>query len=362
MRFSTVIPTVLFGVAQALQNYQLVANQSAPTFFDHYTFFPDADPTAGFVKYQTMLNANATGLAGFASSDQWSDQVYLGVDASSVAQDGRPSVRIQSNDVFNSSTLLIADIRHHPGSICGVWSAFWLVGPKWPTGGEVDLMENINMATTNKYVLHTGPNLSVLNLSDPAVANSTGMNMRGSFSNLNCTAAAEGSIGCAVGGQPNTFGAGWNDNGGGTIAMEYLPEAISVWQFPRTEIPGDILDGTPSPSTWRNPDAHFMAIDGESLEPYFNSLQTVFNTDICGSWIDKIWTTSECASLAPSCAVYAAQNASAFRDAYWLIGSVTIYQPGPDLTNATAVPAIPAMNVTAHSPYHRRVRRPSTLT
>ncbi|KIW63839.1 hypothetical protein PV04_08811 [Phialophora macrospora] len=359
MRPSTLVPAVLAGRALALSNYQLVGNYSGVDFFNWFQFFSGPDPTAGFVKYLDQDTANSTGLAGIASNDQFKDLAYLGVDYSSVAQAGRPSTRIESQSTFNSSTLWITDIRHHPGGVCGVWSAYWLVGPNWPWGGEIDLLENINLATTNKYVLHTGANLAVSNFSDPAIANSTGMDIRGHFSNLNCSAAAEGNVGCVVEGQNNTFGTEFNSNGGAVIALEYLRGAISVWQFARTEIPGDFLNGTPTPSTWRRPDAHFMATDSSSLDDYFYSLRMVFNTDICGSWIDKVWQTSECAALAPSCAAYAAQNPTAFKEAYWLIGGVQVYKAVASDVNTTAISAVPATNTTSDTTYRRHVRRSS---
>ena len=349
MRFSTFIAALVLGGAQALTTYQQAANYSGFDFFDHFSFFSTPDPTAGFVKYVDMDTANSTSLAGFVSTEQ-GPAAYLGADSSSIAKDGRPSTRIESINTFNSSTLLITDVRHHPGGNCGVWSAFWSVGPQWPEAGEMDLLENINLATTNKYVLHTGNNLAVSNFSDPTVANSTGMNIRGHFSNLNCSAHADGNIGCVVEGQDRTFGKDFNANGGGIIALEYLPEAISVWQFNRTEIPADILNGTPAPSTWRTPDAHFMPDDGGSLDDFFYSQRLVFNTDVCGSWVDKVWSGSECGHLAPTCAEYAAQNATAFKDAYWLINGVQVYEPATEDTNSTMPPPYPAMNSTTATP------------
>ncbi len=361
MRFSTFVPALILEGAEALSNYQQIGNYSGFDFFDHFSFFSGPDPTAGFVKYLDMDTANSTSLAGFVSTDQGT-VAYLGADSSSIAKDGRPSTRIESINTFNSSTLFITDVRHHPGGNCGVWSAFWLVGPQWPQNGEIDLLENINLATKNKYVLHTGTNLAVSNFSDPAIANSTGMNMRGEFSNLNCSAAAEGNIGCVVEGQPGTFGKDFNANGGGIIVLEYLPQAISVWQFNRTEIPEDILNGTPSPSSWPEKQAHFMADDGQTLESYFQSLRMVFNTDICGSWINKGWLDSECGHLAPTCKDYA-QNATAFKDAYWLINGVQVYQPTTNDTNPTMTPfnsamnSTMAMNSTIGSKYRSHVRR-----
>ncbi|KAJ9613091.1 hypothetical protein H2200_003032 [Cladophialophora chaetospira] len=355
MRFPTLVPALLLG--GALAQYQQVGNYSGPSFFDHFKFFSEPDPTSGFVKYVDEDIANSTGLAGFVATEEYGNLAYLGADYSSVAQDGRNSTRIESLESFNSSTLWITDIRHHPGNTCGAWSAFWLVGPNWPTGGEIDLLENINLATTNKYVLHNGGNLVVSNFSDPAVANSANMTLRGHFSNLNCSAAAEGNVGCVVDGQNGTFGKNFNDNGGGIIALEYVPQAIKVWQFNRTEIPGDIFNGTPAPLSWRTPDAHFMSDDDQDLDQYFNSLRMVFNTDICGSWIDPAWNTSECAHLAPTCNQYAAQNPDAFKDAYWLIGGVQVYRSAALGMNSTMLPPYSALNTTAGMKPREHIRR-----
>lgn len=54
-----------------------------------------------------------------------------------VTPNGRPSVRISSNKTYNSG-LFILDVKHMPFG-CGTWPAYWLVGPNWPSGGEIDV-------------------------------------------------------------------------------------------------------------------------------------------------------------------------------------------------------------------------------
>lgn len=78
------------------------------------------DPTGGFVNYVSEANARSKGLVKVTNG-----QVYLGADAtarvSSSAQ-GRDSVRLEAKEAFTYG-LLVADIAHMPGSICGSWPA-----------------------------------------------------------------------------------------------------------------------------------------------------------------------------------------------------------------------------------------------
>ena len=59
------------------------------------------------------------------------------VDSTNNTPNGRPSVRITSNKVYQAGSLIILDADHMPGGICGTWPAFWLVGPNWPNEGEI---------------------------------------------------------------------------------------------------------------------------------------------------------------------------------------------------------------------------------
>lgn len=112
------------GIARA--QYSLVDTFDQTNFFDEFSFYSGADPTAGFVDYQTAAQANAAGLAGFSNG-----AVFMGVDDTTLNPSaGRASVRVSSNQAYTTG-LFIADIAHMPGSICGVWPAFWTFGPNW---------------------------------------------------------------------------------------------------------------------------------------------------------------------------------------------------------------------------------------
>lgn len=78
------------------------------------------------VSYVNQATARSNGLINSTSQS-----VYLGVDYTNVTPNGRPSVRLASKASYNHG-LIILDLAHMPGSICGTWPAFWTVGPNWP--------------------------------------------------------------------------------------------------------------------------------------------------------------------------------------------------------------------------------------
>ena len=90
------------------------------------------DPTHGYVTYVDQGDAQSEGLINTNN-----DQVYIGVDHTNVASgSGRNSVRITSTKSYNHG-LFILEQAHMPASICGTWTAFWMVGPNWPNEGEI---------------------------------------------------------------------------------------------------------------------------------------------------------------------------------------------------------------------------------
>jgi hypothetical protein len=88
-----------------------------------------------FVQYVDRADAEKEGLIAVTSQGS----VIIRVDNTttlSSSSAGRKSVNIRSTASFEQG-LLIADILHMPGSICGVWPAFWTLGADWPSGGEI---------------------------------------------------------------------------------------------------------------------------------------------------------------------------------------------------------------------------------
>lgn len=218
------------------------------TFFNKFTFWTDSDPTHGFVQYVNQSTAANTGLISSSASN-----VYLGVDYKNVQPYGRPSVRLTSTKTYDAG-LIILDLQHMPGSICGAWPAFWTLGDNWPNHGEIDIIEGVNMGNTNLASLHTAQGCNVTN----AV-------MSGTLQTSDCyvySPTQSSNSGCAVTTSNTTsYGDGFNANGGGVYATRYSAQNITMWFFGRQSIPSDITAGKPDPSKWGTPVALFTGCD-----------------------------------------------------------------------------------------------------
>ena len=86
----------------------------------HY-YFQEPDPTQGFVHYVDKATASQNGLIGTSQGS-----VYIGVDNKNIADSGgRQSVRLTSFKGYNHG-LVILDLAHMPGNICGTWPALYV--------------------------------------------------------------------------------------------------------------------------------------------------------------------------------------------------------------------------------------------
>ena len=93
-----------------------------------------------------------------------------------------------------------------------VWPSFWTKGPNWPAGGEIDIMELVNLATNNQMTLHT-----TTGCTQPA-----NVMQLGKTSGTDCSQGTNSSIGCTViESQPNNAGAAFASAGGGVWAAQF---------------------------------------------------------------------------------------------------------------------------------------------
>ncbi|OAF99073.1 uncharacterized protein CC84DRAFT_1048496, partial [Paraphaeosphaeria sporulosa] len=280
------------------------------------------DPTGGFVQYVTKEVAGSTPLIGNSS-----DLIYIGVDDANAYTPGgvgRPSVRLQSKLTFTEG-LFVIDLTHIPVG-CGTWPALWTTGLNdWPADGEIDIIENVNDARANNAAIHATGDCLV----DAATSQT------GTWKSTDCSVGHDDNQGCGtVFTEPFNYGAEFNANGGGVYAMEWTSDTIKIWFFPPTNVPLTLLNGgVPDSATFGTPSSVFNGpCSGSFSEKFFNH-SIIIDTTFCGGWAGGTFGTgsSSCPikeGLSPqdSCIDFVANNPEAFKDAYWGIRSVKVWE------------------------------------
>ncbi|KAJ7579804.1 concanavalin A-like lectin/glucanase domain-containing protein [Mycena floridula] len=301
---TTTSPSILDSTARVYKEIDMYKGQD---FLDQWVFFHQGDPTHGSVEYQTRDSAIAKGLAVV---DPKTEVVTLSVDDHSTLPWGtyRDSVRISSKKQYTGG-LFIADFRKMPHG-CGTWPAYWSVGPNWPNGGEIDVLEGVHKSHTNQHTLHTSQGCT-------AVKNS---GMTGKLIYADCAAGATNQ-GCGVLDSSNTsYGAGFNKAGGGVLAHLWDDDGIKIWHFEGKNIPNDITIGKPSPETWGKP-VSFFQNSSCNMKSHFYKHSLVINTALCGDWAGNVYVSSGCSG---TCAT-AVMNPKNFIYAKWKINYIAVY-------------------------------------
>lgn len=306
--------SLLSFVNLSIAGYALKDDYNPSVFFDMFDFWTWSDPTHGFVQYIDQTSARNQGLISNSSN------VYVGVDHTNITPNGRPSIRLTSKEAYNSGSLVILDLAHMPGNACGAWPAYWMVGPDWPNGGEIDIIEGVSLQNTNAMTLHTADGCTLIDNG----------NFTGNLRTDDCYIYADGQStneGCQITTTNTyTYGDGFNNVGGGVYAMEWTDEAITIWFFQRGAIPSNIQNGSPNPdSSWGRPISQFTGCC--DIPEFFQDNQIVFDVTFCGDWAGSVWSSdATCGALAGTCNDYVANNPSAFRNAYWSINSLRVYE------------------------------------
>lgn len=302
----TTLLSLYLAVPSFAQVHNLVERFQGQDFFDKWDFFDQADPTHGSVTFLNKQDAQSTNLARVEG-----DTFVMAVDNTTQLPVGKPrnSIRISSQATY-STGLIIADIAHAPHG-CSVWPAWWTVGPDWPNGGEIDVMEGINDGPLNQYTLHTSQGCSI----------DTNQKMAGKIGNANCAVGGGSNTGCGVQDtDPRSYGHGFNVAGGGVFAHNVDKSGISIWHFARSEVPQDIIDQKPDPSTWGEPVA-FYAADSCDVASHFHDHVLTFDITLCGDWAGSAYSGSGC----PGTCAEAVADPKNFDYAWWQVNSVAIY-------------------------------------
>lgn len=190
-----------------------------------------------------------------------------------------------------------------------------MTGPNWPNSGEIDIVEGVNSQSENQMTMHTSQGCTLVN--------------------QDC----QGNQGCAAtGGGSSSYGTGLNSAGGGIFATEWTSDSINIWFFSHGSAPGDISGPNPNPSGWGNPTSSFVGGSGCDIDSHFMNNNIVFDTTFCGDWAGNIFSQdSTCSALgASSCQDYVQNNPEAFKESYWAINSLKVYEQG-DSTSTTSI-------------------------
>ncbi|KAK4906824.1 hypothetical protein LTR66_017686 [Elasticomyces elasticus] len=270
--------SVFFSLVSAgSSSYSNVQSYNAQNFFDGFDFFTDSDPTHGFVQYVSRDTANNLGIIGTDPNS-----AYMGVDSSSILDPtkgpGRASVRLQSKNSWTKG-LFVLDVPHMPASVCGTWPAFWTLSTltPWPNYGEIDILEGVSNHPQNLASLHdNGATTGVSTISGDARTFS-GL-LQTSDCNYHSTSSSTNPTGCGILDQnPNSFGDGFNSQGGAYVAMEWTDDQINVWLFNHGTEPSDITSASPDPSQWPKPSQSFGGPD-VNIKDNFKQHQIIFDT------------------------------------------------------------------------------------
>lgn len=305
--------------------YNLVDSYEGPTFFDGWDFFEYADPTHGMIRYVSADEAKSSNLA-YVRDD---GVAVMTVDTTTTLavsdSEQRNSVRITTKKSYGQG-LFIFDILKAPHG-CSTWPAAWLVGPNWPSGGEIDVVEGVHENVYNQMTVHASAGCQL----DATKSLAGGVTLRadqnplemftGTVLETECDATINSNAGCGIMDYDTTsYGAGLNDAGGGVYATLWDNVGVRIWFFKREDVPADITGSTPDPTTWGTPRAYWAA--SSCASSFFNNLSIVFDIVLGGDWAGATYSAAGCPGTIQD---YVA-NPSNFANANWAVNSVRVYQ------------------------------------
>ncbi|KAK0201545.1 glycoside hydrolase family 16 protein [Desarmillaria ectypa] len=299
--------------------YEMVKEYAGSGFFDDWKYYDH---------YDNLTNGDAT-FVGSGSDltyiDSTTNRAIMKVDNSSTVAYNykRDTVRIASKDRYDVGSIWIADMYHVPYG-CSVWPAWWSQAPNWPTGGEIDTFEGVNLVTRNQMALHTESGCTqVAPVQSSTLINST-----------DCNYNANSNSGCVVT-DPSTasYGARFASSGGGVFVTEFAETGISIWFFNRSSVPNTISSnsstintndlGTPV-ANWPN--------GGCNIDKFFSAQSLIFDITLCGDFAGSASVFNETCS--GTCYTdYVIGDGSHYDTAYFDVASVRVYSVnGTDTT------------------------------
>ncbi|CAE6462578.1 unnamed protein product [Rhizoctonia solani] len=241
---------------------------------------------------------------------------------------GRASVKMNTTEPFTKGSLVIMDALHFPYG-CSVWPAYWSQGSPedaWPQFGEIDIVENVNLAPVNQMSLHTTQGCTLA--SDTQVT--------GKIVSTDCYNNTNGNQGCIIQMPDNSYGEAFARNGGGVYAVEWSStgNGIRAWFFPRASIPADMTSANPDPSTWGTPTAAWPESGCDSSK-FFGPQRLIINISICGAYAGSASVFEATCPNQGSC-LDLVRNPRNYDNAYFEIAYVRIYSDGTSTPSTTS--------------------------
>ncbi|EIW55456.1 uncharacterized protein TRAVEDRAFT_59797 [Trametes versicolor FP-101664 SS1] len=280
-RRSLVLATSL-GMVGSSMGYDLVRDYSGQHFFDGWDFYGFWDNlTLSQVWWVNETRATSEHLAYVNDAGR----AIIRVDnTTNLPPDmpNRDTIRLTTKDLYDYGSLWVFDATHLPYG-CSVWPAFWTKGPNWPFDGEIDIVEGINLMTSNQMAVHTTQGCKT----DNSIVQS---------GTIGFTDCSQGS-GCTVHEtKPNSFGANFGENGGGVWATQYDVAGVFIWYWPRADVPAELTNNatTIDISQWGTPSAAFPVTPTCNVTQFFTPQQLVLDIALCGDWagVESIYKAS----------------------------------------------------------------------
>ncbi|KAI9573503.1 glycoside hydrolase family 16 protein [Boletus coccyginus] len=296
--------------------YSLAEEYYGSSFFDAWTFYNNYDNLTNgdaiFVSAQTAFADN------LAYVDSTTSHAFIRVDNFTTVpyNDKRNTVRITTNDSFATGSLFVTDMYHVPYG-CSVWPSWWrqvIQAIQWPQGGEIDTFEGVNLQTNNQMSLHTETGCTQVSPNETSTL----------VTSTNCSYVANENQGCIVMDPSSaSFGAGFANASGGAFVTELATTGISVWFFPRSQIPSALSnnESTIDTSTFGVPVGNWPAT-GCDIQEFFQPQQLILDITLCGAGNAAIFNQT-CTGVCYN--DYVIGSPSGYDNAYFEIGYVRVF-------------------------------------
>ncbi|KAL7424103.1 hypothetical protein Q5752_001688 [Cryptotrichosporon argae] len=331
---TAVLSATLIGLtAVKAGSTPLLRTYSGSTFFDNWTYYGNYDNTTeGDAIFVNASTASASPELTYIND---AGNAIIRVDnVSTVAYNyKRDTVKILSQETVPVGSVVVFDATHLPYG-CSVWPAWWMYDTQvtWPEGGEIDIIEGVNLQTSNQMALHTESGCSITTSTTAYT---------GIVNDTSCYYEDNDNSGCGITvSNTKSYGAAFAENGGGVFVTELNDDAISIWFFERQDVPAAITNATDSidTSSFGTP-AGLWASDNCDISTLFGPQTLVLDITLCGTWAGEASVLNETGcpiDSSSTCYETYVLDASNYDNAYFEIASIKVYSNSTSSTSTSS--------------------------